>query len=75
MIGKLIVYGSDREEALQRMRHALARFRISGIGTTLEFLRRVMADPDFAAGRVSTMLVERMIGTMVAGSGACRTRG
>ena len=51
MIGKLIVYGSDREEALQRMRQALARFRISGIGTTLAFLRHVMADPDFASGR------------------------
>ena len=44
MIGKLIVYGADREEALQRMRQALARFRIGGIGTTLEFPRHVMAD-------------------------------
>ena len=75
MIGKLIVYGSDREEALQRMRQALARFRISGIGTTLEFLRHVMADPDFAAGRVSTLGVERLIGEMAGESGACQERG
>ena len=64
MIGKLIVYGSDRHEALERMRHALARFRVSGIGTTLDFLRYVMAHPDFVAGRVSTTLVERMIREM-----------
>ncbi len=61
MIGKLIVYGSDRAEALARMSQALARFEIEGIGTTLEFLRYVMAHPDFAAGRVSTVLVARMI--------------
>ncbi len=61
MIGKLIVYGADRQEALERMCQALARFRIGGIGTTLEFLRQVMVQPDFAAGRVSTRLIEQML--------------
>ena len=60
MIGKLIAYGTTREEALARMANALTRFRIAGIGTTREFLAFVMTHPDFAAGRVNTMLVERM---------------
>jgi acetyl-CoA carboxylase, biotin carboxylase subunit len=61
MIGKLIVYGRDRSEALGRMQQALAIFEVSGIETTLGFLQRVMAHEDFVAGRVSTMLVERML--------------
>ena len=61
MIGKLIVYGSDRPEALARMGQALARFRVTGIGTTIEFLRHVMQHPDFVAGRVSTGLVARIL--------------
>ena len=61
MIGKLIVYGSDRAEALSRMGQALARFQVTGIGTTIGFLRQVMVHPDFVAGRVSTALVGQML--------------
>src|SRR5690606_11894334 len=61
MIGKLIIYGRDREEALERMQQALARFQVGGIGTTIPFLRFVMAHPEFVAGRVNTGLVEKMI--------------
>jgi acetyl-CoA carboxylase biotin carboxylase subunit len=60
MIGKLIAYGTDREEALSRMENALTRFAIGGIGTTREFLAFVMSHPDFKAGRVNTTLVDRM---------------
>jgi len=67
MLAKLIVYGGDRAEALQRMRRALEQFSISGVGTTLTFLHFVMGHPDFAAGRVNTSLVERLIEQMVAG--------
>ena len=66
MIAKLIVYGSDRNEAIQRMASALSRFRIEGIGTTLPFLRYAITHPDFVAGRVNTALVEKMIGEMAA---------
>jgi acetyl/propionyl-CoA carboxylase alpha subunit len=61
MIGKLIVYGANRTEALDRMGHALARFKVVGIGTTLAFLEGVMAHPEFRAGRVSTSLVGQML--------------
>jgi len=66
MLAKLIVYGSDRNEAIQRMCSALARFQVDGIGTTLPFLRYAMAHEDFVAGRVNTALVEKMINEMAA---------
>jgi acetyl-CoA carboxylase biotin carboxylase subunit len=61
MIGKLIVYGCDRAEAIARMDQALARFRIEGISTTIDFLRYAVTHPEFTAGRVSTVLVEQMV--------------
>jgi len=67
MIGKLIVYGSSRDEALARMGQALARFRVAGIGTTMEFLGYVMTHPDFACGKVNTTLVDRMVESFSAG--------
>ena len=75
MIGKLIVYGCDRAEAISRMDHALARFRVEGIGTTLEFLRYAVTHPEFTSGRVSTALVgqlveERAAAKRQAGAGA-----
>ena len=66
MLGKLIVYGCDRTEALERMRRALEQFTVSGIGTTLAFLHFVMGHPDFAAGKVNTNLVEQLIEQMLA---------
>jgi acetyl-CoA carboxylase biotin carboxylase subunit len=74
MLGKLIVYGSDRSEAIQRMSSALARFRIEGVGTTLEFLHFAMNHPDFAAGRVNTQLVEKMIAAMAESQHDAATR-
>jgi acetyl-CoA carboxylase biotin carboxylase subunit len=65
LLGKLIVYGSDRNEAIERMRRALTHFSIEGVGTTLPFLRFALSHPDFVAGRVSTTLVDRMIAEML----------
>ncbi len=61
MIGKLIVHGADRAQALAQISQALEEFNISGIGNTLEFLKVVMSDKDFSAGRVNTNLVEKLI--------------
>jgi acetyl-CoA carboxylase, biotin carboxylase subunit len=66
MLGKLIVYGSDRAEAVARMRRALELFQISGIPTTLPFLHFIMTHADFIDGKVSTRLVEQMIPEMLA---------
>ncbi|MDE3077957.1 MAG: acetyl-CoA carboxylase biotin carboxylase subunit, partial [Chloroflexota bacterium] len=64
MLGKLIVYGRDRAEALERMSRALERFSISGIETTVPFLRFVVSHPDFAEGKVNTQLVEKLVQQM-----------
>ena len=64
MLGKLIVYGFNRAEAVERMRHALEQFSIVGVGTTIAFLRFVMAHPQFSEGKVNTHLVEDLISQM-----------
>lgn len=64
LLAKLIVTGPDRASALASMTEALASFRIEGISTTLGFLRHAIADADFAAGKVNTTLVDRLIAEM-----------
>jgi acetyl-CoA carboxylase, biotin carboxylase subunit len=59
LIGKLIVHGNTREEALVRTRIALGSFIIEGIQTTIPFLLELLSDEDVIAGRLDTKLVER----------------
>jgi acetyl-CoA/propionyl-CoA carboxylase biotin carboxyl carrier protein len=51
LLAKLIVTGSDRDQALERSRRALAEFQVSGMATVLEFHRLVVTDPAFTADR------------------------
>jgi acetyl-CoA carboxylase biotin carboxylase subunit len=60
LIAKLIVHGRDRAEAVARMRRALGMFVIEGIKTSLPLHQRILADPDFAAGRLDTHFIERL---------------
>jgi acetyl-CoA carboxylase, biotin carboxylase subunit len=53
LIGKLIVHGATRSEALARLSVALAEMRIEGIATNLPLHRRLVTDADFARGGVS----------------------
>ncbi|MBI2878204.1 MAG: acetyl-CoA carboxylase biotin carboxylase subunit, partial [Candidatus Rokubacteria bacterium] len=62
LLAKLVVWGHDREEAVRRMARALAEYRVSGVRTTIPFHVRVMAHPDFQAGRLSTAFVETLLG-------------
>jgi acetyl-CoA carboxylase biotin carboxylase subunit len=59
LIAKLIVQGSDRAEAVERMRLALESFVVEGVQTTMPFLARVMQHPQFRAGDVDTKWLER----------------
>jgi 3-methylcrotonyl-CoA carboxylase alpha subunit len=59
MIAKIIVWGKDREAARLRLGRALADTAVLGLPTNLGFLARVVADPDFAAGKVDTGFIER----------------
>jgi acetyl-CoA carboxylase biotin carboxylase subunit len=60
LIAKLIVHGRDRAEAVARMRRALGMFIIEGIKTSLPLHQRILADPDFEAGRLDTHFLERL---------------
>lgn len=58
MLVKLTCRGRDFETAVARARRAVAEFRIRGVATNIPFLRAVLDDPDFEAGRVSTSFIE-----------------
>ncbi|MDE0393683.1 MAG: acetyl-CoA carboxylase biotin carboxylase subunit [Gammaproteobacteria bacterium] len=61
LLAKLIVSGSNREEALVRAEHALGSFVVEGVSTTIGFLGELIHDPDFRRGAVDTHLVERFL--------------
>ncbi len=59
MIAKLIVHGADRQEAISRMRRAIADFEITGVATTLPFCLFVMNHEAFISGNFDTHFVQR----------------
>jgi len=61
MIAKLIVHGATRDDALARMRLALAEMRIEGIATNLPLHRQIVQDPGFVAGGVDIHHLERWL--------------
>jgi acetyl-CoA carboxylase biotin carboxylase subunit len=67
MLAKLIVYGTTRGEAIERMRRSLELFQIEGIGTTVPFLHFMMERPEFAQGAVSTHLIDEVMPEFLAG--------
>lgn len=61
MIAKLITWGKDRSEALNRMSRALSEYMITGIKTTIPFDQAILQDPDFRRGSYTTNFVERLM--------------
>jgi acetyl-CoA carboxylase biotin carboxylase subunit len=61
MIAKIIVHGRDRQEAIARMRRTLEMTVIEGIKTSIPLHLRILNDPDFAAGRLSTSFMDRFL--------------
>ena len=59
MVAKLIVWGTDRAQALARLDVALAQTHIVGLHTNVAFLRRVVASRSFAQADLDTALIER----------------
>jgi acetyl-CoA carboxylase, biotin carboxylase subunit len=59
MLAKLIVHAPTREEAIDRMKRALAELRVVGVDTSAPFHLRVMDEPDFRAGRLDIRYLER----------------
>src|SRR5262249_8316617 len=61
LIAKLLVYQSNRDDALATMRRALAEFRVEGIHTTIALHREIFNTSAFVEGRVDTKFVERVL--------------
>jgi acetyl-CoA carboxylase biotin carboxylase subunit len=61
LVAKLIVHGADREEAIRRMQRALSMFIVEGIHTSIPLHQRILADPDFQAGKFDTNFVKRFM--------------
>jgi acetyl-CoA carboxylase, biotin carboxylase subunit len=60
LLAKLVVWGTDRDEALARMRRALSEYQVFGIRTNIPFFRQILEHPDFIAGRCDTGFIERV---------------
>ena len=59
LIAKLIAHGDDRAEAIARMHGALDGFVVEGIKTTIPLHKKILADPDFIAGKFDTHFLDR----------------
>ena len=59
MISKLIVHGSDREEAIRKMRWALSEFIVSGVDTNIDFQLEIIKRPEFISGNYDNGFLTR----------------
>lgn len=62
MLAKVIAWAPDRGQAVRMLRGALRRARVHGVATNLDLLGAILADDDFAAGRVHTRLLDDRLG-------------
>lgn len=62
MIGKIIVIGMDREEAIARMERALSEYIIEGVDTTIPFHLKVLKNENYRKGNVTTAFIEKEFG-------------
>src|SRR6187431_3061706 len=61
MIAKIITHGRDRAEAIARMRRTLEMTVIEGIKTSIPLHLKILAEPDFVAGRLGTAFMDRFL--------------
>ena len=61
LLAKLIGYGSDREQAIGRLKRALNEYFVGGIKTNISLFRRILSDPDFRAGKMDTGFLDRLL--------------
>jgi acetyl-CoA carboxylase biotin carboxylase subunit len=59
MIAKLIVYGRDREEALNKMKRALGEFVIEGVDTNIDFQYKILNNESFIQGKYNTGFINK----------------
>ncbi len=59
LIAKLITYGSDREQAIARMKRALSEYLITGVTTNISFHQKLLEHPEFLKGNLSTHFIDQ----------------
>jgi acetyl-CoA carboxylase biotin carboxylase subunit len=64
MVGKLIVHGRTREEALKRLRRAIHETVIDGVKTTLPLHAWIIDHPDFIKGKYTIHWLEKQLAAM-----------
>ena len=58
MIGKLIVWATTRQYAIERMRRVLYEYKVTGLVTNIRYLRRIIDVPAFKEGNYDTSFIE-----------------
>jgi acetyl-CoA carboxylase biotin carboxylase subunit len=58
LLAKLAVWAEDRPSAIARLERAIHEYSVVGVKTNLSFFRRLLADPEFAAGRLHTGFID-----------------
>ncbi|MBI3663576.1 MAG: acetyl-CoA carboxylase biotin carboxylase subunit, partial [Acidobacteria bacterium] len=61
LLGKLIAWGGNREEAIERMKRALDEYYVSGIKTNIGLFRRIMAEADFSRAKLHTRWLDELL--------------
>jgi acetyl-CoA carboxylase biotin carboxylase subunit len=61
MIGKLIVYGRDRDECIRRLKRALEEFVVEGMKTTIPLHQKLIRDPEFLSGDYTIKWLEKWL--------------
>jgi 3-methylcrotonyl-CoA carboxylase alpha subunit len=61
MMAKVLTWGRDRRQAVERMTYALANYRVGGVKTNLPLLRAVIADPVFRSGGATTDFLDKTL--------------
>jgi acetyl-CoA carboxylase biotin carboxylase subunit len=61
MIGKLIVYGRDRDECIRRLKRALEEFVVEGMKTTIPLHQNLVRDPEFLEGSYTIKWLEQWL--------------
>jgi len=61
LLAKLVVWGTDRQQAVARMRRALSEYEVAGPHTNLQFFRQLLAHPEFIKGQIDTGFIDRVL--------------
>jgi acetyl-CoA carboxylase, biotin carboxylase subunit len=61
LLAKLIGYGTDRDQAISRLRRALSEYFVGGIKTNLSLFRRILRHPDFWDAKLDTGFLDRLL--------------